>query len=168
MTERLIMPQSEPTNARLLKSRMHRFERQWLAWFNLGWGIVFGLPWLAPVFMTLKMKNAARVIYFIYSFLCHQFADRSFFLFGNQFMYSGAILLPLASQGDPRLAMRAFIGSETLGYKVAWSDRMVAIYGGILLGGLLFGFLRKRLTGLKWWIPVLMLIPMAIDGSTHV
>jgi uncharacterized membrane protein len=168
MMENPMIAQSKSTKARVLKNGTFTFTRHWLAWFNLGWSIIFGLPWLAPVFMTLGVKNAARVIYILFGFLCHQFADRSFFLFGNQVMYPSAQLLALSRQGDPRIAMRYFVGSETLGYKVAWSDRMVAIYGGILLGGLLFALLRKLLTGPKLWIPVLLLIPMGIDGSTHV
>jgi uncharacterized membrane protein len=142
--------------------------RHWLALVNLAWGLIFGLPWLAPILMRVGATRAARVIYFAYSFLCHQFADRSFFLFGPRLSYVASELLPLAPAGDPRLAIRAFQGTPPLGYKVAWSDRMVAIYGGILVGGLLFALARHRLQGPRWWGPVLLLLPMAIDGATHV
>ncbi len=144
------------------------FAHRWLALANLGWGLVSGLPWLAPVLMKVGAAGAGRIIYVIFSFLCHQFADRSFFLFGSQASYAASELLPLAPAGDPRLAMRAFRGTPTLGYKVAWSDRMVAIYAGLFVGGLLFALVRHRLCipNLLW--PALLLVPMAVDGGTHV
>lgn len=163
-----MVPQSKPAKARGLKGGTGALARHWLAWANLGWGIVFGLPWLAPVMMKLGAENVARVIYTFYSFLCHQFADRSFFLFGEQVMYSSGRLIPLVPDRGLWRALRTFVGSEALGYKVAWSDRMVAIYGGILLGGLLFALLRTRLAIPGWWVLVLLLIPMGIDGITHV
>jgi uncharacterized membrane protein len=142
--------------------------RHWLGLFNLAWGIFFGLPWLAPLLMKVGATWPARALYFVYGFLCHQFADRSFFLFGQQFSYPASELLPLAPQGAPHLALRAFLGTPELGYKVAWSDRMIALYGGILVGGLLFALVRRwlRRPNLLW--PALLLFPMAIDGTTHV
>jgi len=50
-----------------------------------------GLPFLAPVFMKIGQSGAARVIYTIYSPLCHQLAFRSFFLFGEQAYYPRAL-----------------------------------------------------------------------------
>lgn len=142
--------------------------RHWLGLFNLGWGIFIGLPWLAPFLMKVGATWPGRVLYFVYGFLCHQFADRSFFLFGPQSSYAASELLSLAPRGDPRLALRAFLGTPELGYKVAWSDRMVALYGGIFVGGLLFALVRRwlRRPNLVW--PALLLVPMAIDGTTHV
>jgi hypothetical protein len=40
------------------------------------------LPFLAPVFMKLGLEGIGRAIYLIYWPLCHQMAQRSFFLFG--------------------------------------------------------------------------------------
>ncbi|MCI0609884.1 MAG: DUF2085 domain-containing protein, partial [Anaerolineae bacterium] len=50
---------------------------------------------------------------------------------------------------------------------VAWSDRMVSMYTMLFLSSLGYGLVRK------WWKPfrirtfLLLLIPMAIDGTTH-
>jgi uncharacterized membrane protein len=140
----------------------------WLAGVNLVWGAVFVLPWLAPFFMKIEATWAGQAIYFLYGFLCHQFADRSFFLFGPKASYAAPELLPVLPVGDPRLVMRAFRGTPSLGYKVAWSDRMVAIYGGLLMGGLLFAVVRRRLRSPKLIWPALLLVPMLIDGTTHV
>jgi len=141
--------------------------RHWLAWANLVWGLIVGLPWLAPVLMKIGATGLARAIYFVYSFLCHQLANRSFFLFGSGWMYSYTELLPFASGTDTWLRLRALIGTPELGYKVAWSDRMVSLYGGILLGGLIFVLLRHRLKSPNWRIFGLMIAPMIVDGVTH-
>ncbi|HEX2978797.1 MAG TPA: glutaredoxin family protein, partial [Anaerolineaceae bacterium] len=55
--------------------------------FNLVALLYVGLPMLAPVFMKVGATMPARVIYGIYSPLCHQLAFRSFFLFGEQPYY---------------------------------------------------------------------------------
>ncbi|MBU1878951.1 MAG: DUF2085 domain-containing protein, partial [Chloroflexi bacterium] len=145
--------------------------RHWLAGVNLAWGVLWGLPWLAPILMKAGATGPAQAIYWAYSFLCHQLADRSFFLFGPKLMYSYTELLPYAPGAGTWLGLRAFVGTAELGYKVAWSDRMVSLYGGFLLGGLLFALLRHRLkppnrrtTGV---IVGLMMVPMAVDGITH-
>ena len=67
---------------------------------------------------------------------------------------------------DPMI-LRHFIGNSEMGWKVAWSDRMVWMYTSILFGGLLFGLVRKQLKPLSFWSFVSLLLPMAIDGGTH-
>jgi uncharacterized membrane protein len=141
--------------------------RHWLAWVNLAWGAFVVLPWLAPVLMAAGLPGLARAIYGAYSLVCHQLANRSFFLFGPRLMYSFQELVPLAPGVDAWSGLRAFIGAPELGYKVAWSDRMAAMYGGIFLAGLVFVGLRRRLRSLKWWAFILLSAPLAIDGVTH-
>jgi uncharacterized membrane protein len=143
------------------------FSRRWLAWANLFWGAIVGLPWLAPVLMKIGATGPARLIYRAYSFLCHQFANRSFFLFGRKWMYSYTELLPATSSVDNWLALRSFVGTPELGYKVAWSDRMVTMYGGIFLGGLIFALLRRRVKSPRWTVFGLLIAPMFVDGVTH-
>jgi len=150
-----------------LKRGVLSLSRHWLAWANLAWGVLIGLPWLAPVLMKAGAAAPARAIYRFYGLLCHQLADRSFFLFGPKLMYAYSELLPYAPDADTWLGLRTFIGAPELGYKVAWSDRMVSMYGGIFLGGLLFALLRRRLKSLGWRGFTLMVVPMAVDGTTH-
>ena len=142
--------------------------RHWLAYANLFWGTVFGLPWLAPILMRSGATGPAKGIYSLYSYLCHQLANRSFFLFGPRFMYSYTDLLPYAANANTYLGLRAFIGTPELGYKVAWSDRMVSLYGGLLLGGVLFALLRRWLKSPRWGLLLLMIVPIVLDGTTHV
>ena len=54
-----------------------------------------------------------------------------------------------------------------MGWKVAWSDRMVSMYLSTWLFGLLWWPFRRRLKPLPWWGLVLFLVPMFIDGATH-
>ncbi len=158
-----------------LAAKINRwFGAQWLAAFNTGWGIFVILPWLAPLFMALGMSLPGRIIYFTYTFFCHQLPERSWFLFGPQFSYTQAQIAeawgrPLSAISN-ELVRRQFIGTPELGWKVAWSDRMVAMYTSIFIFGLLYALLRERgfkFRGISWWLFGLFILPLALDGTTH-
>ena len=70
-----------------LDKQIHSFAAHWLAVFNIFVFIYVGLPFLAPVLMKMGLDLPATVIYKAYSPLCHQFAFRSWFLFGEQAYY---------------------------------------------------------------------------------
>ena len=126
-----------------------------------------GLPWLAPLFMEWGWERAAGSVYWFYSTQCHQLPQRSFFLFGASPTYSLSEIQTAWQNTNNALILRQFIGNPQMGWKVAWSDRMVAMYGSMLLWGLAFWPLRKRVRPLPWWGLALLLFPLAIDGSTH-
>lgn len=106
--------------------------KYWLLVFSLGYGLFVGLPFLAPVLMELGMAKAANIIYTGYSFLCHQFPQRSFFFFGEKFMYSLREVQDAWQLSINPLVLRRFLGNPEMGWKVAWSDRMVSMYTSIL------------------------------------
>jgi len=145
--------------------------------FNLLVLLYVGLPFLAPVFMKLALIGPAKVIYTIYSPLCHQLAFRSFFLFGEQFYYPRALanLSGLISYEKITgqntinlLAARSFIGNETMGYKVALCQRDVAIYGAILIFGIIFVLTQRRIKSLPWYLWIIFgLVPIGIDGFSQ-
>ncbi|HMK08474.1 MAG TPA: DUF2085 domain-containing protein [Anaerolineales bacterium] len=152
------------------------FARHWLAILNTIVFLYVAIPFLAPVLLKLGAEGPARIIYTAYSPVCHQLAFRSWFLFGEQAAYpralAGTSLIPFGQatgiDENDLLAARAFVGNETLGFKVALCERDVAIYGGILLGGLIFAFVRGRLKPLPVWAWFLFgVLPMAIDGGTQ-
>jgi uncharacterized membrane protein len=145
----------------------YRLCKYWFLVFAVGFGLWVGLPFLAPVFMHWGWILPAKAIYLVYSFLCHQLAERSFFLFGSKGMYSLNELQAAHVNVTSLLDLRQFIGTQALGWKVAWSDRMVAMFGGIWLFSLLWWPLRKRLRPIPWWLLGMLLLPMAVDGSTH-
>jgi len=140
--------------------------RHWLAVFNIAWGIFVILPWLAPILMRFGLTGPAQAIYFGYSFVCHQLPERSYFLFGSQPSYPLAAINRVWPGTDP-LTLRQFIGNAEFGYKVAWSDRMVSLYTGIWIGSLIFALVRRRLRPISLLTYVLLALPMAIDGTSH-
>ncbi len=151
--------------------------RHYMAVFNLLVFIYVGLPFLAPTLMEVGQAGPARVIYAVYSPLCHQLAFRSWFLFGEQPYYPRALShVPvnltyeqLTQQTSiDLLAARQFIGNETVGYKVALCERDVAIYGAILLFGLLFAVTGRRLRSIPWYIWIVVgLVPIGLDGVSQ-
>lgn len=141
--------------------------RHWLLIINLLIAIWVSLPWLAPVFMHWGWNGAGKAIYLIYSFQCHQLPERSFFLFGRQSMYSLSEIQSVWQMTTDAMVLRQFIGNPEMGWKVAWSDRMVSMYTSILFGGLLYGLVRKQLKPLSVWTFAVLLLPMVIDGGTH-
>ena len=161
---------------------MYWISNHYLAILNLVMLLYVGLPVLAPVLMKSGATAPARLLYSIYSPLCHQFGFRSFFLYGEQPFY------PLKEAGvdvvdfeaaigivglhDPndhsRLEARRYVGDETVGYKVALCERDVAIYASILFFGLLFGLTGRRLPQLHWSIWILLgLGPVGLDGFSQ-
>lgn len=150
------------------------FSRHYLALINIILALYVFLPILAPVMMKLGQAGPAKTIYGLYRPLCHQLAYRSFFLFGEQTNYP--LDVPADSDrlsysqvsGNPGEDMQlasAFIGNEGAGYKIALCQRDIAIYGALLLFGLIFVFARRKFKPLAWWLWVLLAIgPMGVDG----
>ena len=97
--------------------------RNWLLVFSLVWGLVIGLPWLAPVFMKLGWTGAAKLIYLIYALECHQLPERSYFLFGPKMTYSLAEVQAAWQPTNNPLILRQFLGNQQMGWKVAWCER---------------------------------------------
>ena len=167
------------------------FTRHWLAVFNTAIAIYVGLPLLAPALMQVGATAPARLIYLAYSPFCHQMASRSFFLFGEQYAYprelAGTNLTPIEAYMSeiPEFAgisseveewvtfllpARKFVGNEQMGYKTALCARDMAIYGFILIGGLLYGLLRRyrKVKPLPVWAFIIFgLGPIALDGFSQ-
>ncbi len=157
--------------------------KHYLALLNLIVFLYVGLPFGAPILMKLDATAAARVIYKIYSPLCHQFGFRSFFLFGEQPYYplpeagltnikSFDQITGYANLEDPfstsRLFAREYTGDPTVGYKVALCERDVAIYGAIVVFGLLYALTGRRLPPLHWLLWFLLALgPIGLDGFSQ-
>ena len=146
---------------------MYLISRHWILVASLLLGGYAGLPFLAPVFMQLGWSGPGRVIYFIYSFLCHQLPQRSYFLFGSKITYSLPEIQAVWQNTLDPLVLRQFIGNPEMGWKVAWSDRMVSMFTSLWLFGMLWWPLRRWIKPLPWWGLILFLLPMAVDGTSH-
>ena len=145
-----------------------RLRRHWLLLTILIVAVYVGLPWLAPVFMNLGWTKAGNLIYLAYKTQCHQLPQRSFFIFGNNAMYSLTEIQSVWKDSANPLILRQFTGNSEMGWKVAWSDRMVFMYTSIIFWGVIFFKpLRRGLKPMSWWAFLLLLLPMAIDGGTR-
>jgi uncharacterized membrane protein len=140
---------------------------RWLPVFLIVYGAWVILPWLAPVLMHLGRADAGKAIYFVYSVFCHQLPERSFFLFGPRIMYSLSDVQAAWQHTLNPMTLRRFIGSDAMGWKVAWSDRMVSFYTSIWLLALAWWPLRRKIKPLPWWGFTLLLLPIVLDGDTH-
>jgi uncharacterized membrane protein len=141
--------------------------RNWVLLFALVYGVFVLLPFLAPALMQIGWQSPANAIYFVYSSLCHQLPERSYFLFGPKLMVSLPEIQAAWQNTLNPLVLRKFIGNPQMGWKVAWSDRMVSLYTSIWVFGMLWWPLRRWIRPLPWWGLVLLVLPLAIDGTTH-
>lgn len=138
--------------------------KHWLALMNLFWGLYVILPLLAPVMMDTGWTFPAKAIYTIYRPTCHQRPERSYFYGGPEFIYTPEELEAAGLDLNP---FAREIGNERLGWKVAFCERDVAIYGTVFLSGLLYALVRSRLKNwrMRFRYFVLFLVPMGIDGT---
>ena len=167
---------------------IRRMAIHWLLIINLLVFTYVGLPFLAPVLMANGATGPANVIYGAYGFVCHQFAFRSWYIGGEQVAYprerAGTSLEAFENFAvqdaafagvdvesldvELVLAARQFRGNEQMGYKVAFCQRDVAIYGAILVGGMVFGLLREKLKPLQFWRYLLLgIVPIGLDGFSQ-
>jgi len=163
------------------------FSRQYMLVFIMILLFYIGLPILAPVLMKAGATIPAKIIYKMYSPLCHQFGFRSFFLFGEQPYYplretgltggeTGLLDFETATgishlhdaSNTSRWEARAYRGNEEVGYKMALCERDMAIYGGMLLFALIFWITGRRISPLHWALWLLIGIgPVGLDGFSQ-
>lgn len=176
--------------------RIIRLNR-WVLWLSKHWlaialvilGLYVGLALAAPALMAVGAEGPANVLYAFYSPMCHQFAFRSWFLFGDQYAYpreaaGSANLTSFEAYAttDPhfdglnlanwsselQLKSRSFKGNEEMGFKTALCERDMAIYGAMFLAGLLYGRFRNRLRPAPIWLYLILgLGPVGLDGFSQ-
>jgi uncharacterized membrane protein len=135
------------------------------------------LAFFAPVLMKIGWEAPARVIYRVYSPLCHQLAYRSFFIFGEQTYYprqlagiDGVVEFREASglSEYDLSAARHFLGNERMGFKTALCQRDIAIYSAILVFGIIFSLSGRKIKALPWYLWILIAVaPMGLDGFSQ-
>jgi uncharacterized membrane protein len=154
------------------------FAKHYMLVFNFIIFAYVGLPVLAPVLLKAGIEAPANLIYRIYGGLCHQLSYRSWFLFGEQPIYprelagiKGFLTFSQATGLDEHglIEARQFLGSDFIGYKIALCQRDVAIYGAILLFGILFVIFRKKIKPLPFWAWIIIgIAPIGFDGFSQV
>lgn len=153
------------------------FSKRYMLIFNLFVFIYVGLPFLAPVLLRAGAETPANAIYRLYGGLCHQLSYRSFFLFGEQPIYprdqadvDGFETFNQATGLDEEgvIAARHFRGDDVVGYKIGLCQRDLAIYGAILLFGIVFSVTGKKIKPLPLWLWLLLgIVPIGLDGGTQ-
>jgi uncharacterized membrane protein len=155
--------------------------KHYMTFFNGLVALYLGLAFLAPVLANAGLTGPANLLYRGYSFVCHQLGYRSFFLGGEQPFYPRAEAgvsgyatfqqstgLSEAGDVDAVMTARGFIGNAEVGYKVALCERDIAIYGGILLFGLLFALTGFRFKAIPWYLWLLLaIVPVGVDGFSQ-
>ncbi len=165
--------------------------RRWVLVISAMVGLYAGIPFMAPVAMHMGWTGVGDTIYRVYSPVCHQFAFRSWFLYGDQTVYprqragvAGGTFEQYASQEpafagidvntlgtDLIYAAKRFRGSDQMGWKVAFCERDVSIYSSIMLFGIAFAILTKlgvRVPPLPFWAYLLIAIaPIGLDGFSQ-
>jgi uncharacterized membrane protein/glutaredoxin len=136
-----------------------------------------GLPFLAPVLMKAGMREPAKAIYIVYSPLCHQLGFRSWFLFGEQLYYPRELAgvngvksfeEETGITSDEVIKAREYLGDERVGYKVALCERDTAIYGAMVIFGLIFVLTGKKIKPLPWYFWLAFgLVPIGLDGFSQ-
>lgn len=132
-----VLPDREP----VLDRMGGWISKHWVKLIVGAMSLFVGIPWLAPLFAAFGWWDVANPIYTAYALLCHQLPERAGTVFG---------------------------------YPTASCFRCTALYGGVALFGIFYGlarngggpmsFLRKAV---PWWGFALMLLPMTMDGVTH-
>jgi uncharacterized membrane protein len=151
--------------------------RRYLGLFNLFVLTYLFFPIMAPMLMKAGIEKPAIWIYKAYGLVCHQLAFRSWFIYGEQAAYPREaadveIIMPYSEatglDESDLWAARTYTGDELVGYKIALCQRDVAIYGGILIFGLVFGASRKKIRSIPWYIWIVFgVLPIGLDGVSQ-
>jgi uncharacterized membrane protein len=138
--------------------------RHWLFALNAALAAFLLGALAAPSFAALGIQPAADWLYAAYHFTCHQWAFRSFFLFGSPGspigVYDQNQLATITS--DPF----GFVGNSDLGWKMAFCERDLAIYFGLLVVGLYYAR-HRQLKPSSFTMYAVLILPIAIDGFTQ-
>ena len=144
--------------------------RHWLLVVNVLLGLYIGLAVLAPVLMASGFAGPGGAIYRFFSFQCHQLPQRSYYLFsqaGGIQTYSLDQVVAWGANASSPFTLRAFVGNPEIGFKMAIAHRLTAIHTAMFAGGLLWALVGRRLPRLGILGFVLLALPMALDGGSH-
>jgi len=146
------------------------FLRHWLALVLTPMLLFVTVPFLAPVAMAAGWTGLGEWIYWLYNPFCHQLPQRSWFLFGPKLTYTLAEINQVYPYSD-EWRLRLFLGTPAMGWKVAWSDRMISFYTLTPVFGLVYAVLRRfkpAMPPIALKVLLLALAPLALDGLTHI
>lgn len=137
---------------------------------------IFILPILAPIFLALGINPVAQVIYFVYSFSCHQLAHRSLYIYDHQCAWCARDTFIWAGIGLSTIFVRKF---DIRNFKVTWVLPFmipIALDGGIQTIATFFGLTNgndfytstsfiRALTGAFFGIGIGFFLSTMINGA---
>ena len=128
--------------------------------------VILALAFLAPAFMSTGQIETGQAIYRLLAPHDHQLPQRSYFLFGEDGGIHTYSLAQILAWGADENNLRAFVGNAKIGYKTGLNHRMIAIFTGLCIGGLIWQLAGER-PRLRF-IPFLLLaLPLLLDGLSH-
>jgi uncharacterized membrane protein len=140
--------------------------KHWLGMFNTLIALFVGGTLLAPLLLKIRADKLANFLYAFYDPFCHQYPFRSWFLFGESYAYPLHEPISIFKMSE----LTHFTGNPQVGYKLALCQRDMAIYTVMLLAGVLFGLLRRKLKipPLPLWMYFIFgIMPMLLDGGVQ-
>lgn len=192
------MPDATPTDEKSKNSLglklnigLLKLARNWLQMALVIIGLYATLPFAAPTLAQIGATGPANALYTLYSPMCHQFAFRSIFLYGDQAFYPREIAYtdldsyesyaantegintgdsPTNFDAEFWLPAREFRGNEQMGYKTTLCARDVMIYLALFGGGLIYAIpaVRRKLRPVPLWMYVIVgLGPIGLDGFSQ-
>jgi uncharacterized membrane protein len=123
-------------------------------------------------------KGPARVLDSIGDFLMEYWAHMVTIVLGS--LVLGAVSVPFLSYlGLDNIAKPIFFALHLVcaqipahsfyvfGHQLGLCERNFSIYASMFIGSLVFVVTKKRMPGIPWWLWILMMLPMALDGITQ-
>lgn len=167
-------PKNENTAVTGWQRSLAIFLQKCVYWLTKYWFVLFMtvatlfllLGLLAPALQAEGNEAAATAVYRFLALNNHQLPERSYFLFGENGMVQAFSLPELLQLGADVNNLQAFKGNPEIGYKTGLNQRMIAIFVGIIIGGLVWG-LRKGRPRLSLFQFLLLAMPLLIDGFSH-
>ena len=157
-------PDAQRSLAETLNRGVYWLARHWMGVVNGLILLYVGGTFLAPVLYKLGIPALGRALHVFYGPFCHQYPFRSWFLFGPQAARPLQEAVPLQAMNE----LRHVVGNPEIGYKTAFCQRDVAIYGMMGLAGVAYKPLSKRVKvpPLPFWLFFLFgIMPMMLDGG---
>lgn len=167
MSERVVVTGRTRDLVILIDKLILGLARHWLLAVNAVLGVYIGLAVLAPMLMAAGFAGPARALYLFFTPQCHQLPQRSYYLFSQAGGVQTYSLAQVLTWGANPNNLRAFVGNPEIGFKMAIAHRLTAIHTALFVGGLLWGLVGRRLPRLSIVGYLLLILPMALDGGSH-
>jgi len=161
-------PSNDPRRVVILRLQwlIWLLSKNWLILVNLLSGLILLLSVLAPALLAEGLTSQGQAVYRFLAPHNHQLPQRSYFLFGQAGDLHTYTIAQLIDAGADPQRLEPFVGNPEIGFKTALNQRMLAIFGAIFLGGLIWGLAGGR-PRLDLGLLLLLTLPLLLDGFSH-